>query len=133
MEINEITGIVLDTCIKIHSAIGPGCFERVYEEALNYDLSLHGFNVKRQLVFPMTYKEVMVKRAYKVDLIIEDKLVIEVKSVEHLLPVHFQQLRTYLKMMDLKNGLLLNFNVLWMKHGFHRIFNNSGKSTLNSF
>ena len=83
MEINEITGIVLDTCIKIHSAIGPGCFERVYEEALNYDLSLHGLNVKRQLVFPMTYKEVMVKRAYKVDLIIEDKLVIEVKSIAH--------------------------------------------------
>lgn len=123
---SELTGIVLDACIKIHTEIGPGCFERVYEEALNYELAKRKIRVERQLALPIEYEEIFIEDAYKVDLLVEDKLVIEIKSVEKLSPIHFKQVRTYLKLMKLKNGILMNFNVEWMKDGFHRVFNNDG-------
>lgn len=126
MEINEITGIVLDACIKIHTEIGPGCFEKVYEETLNYEILERRLRIERQLVLPIRYEEVFVEDAYKIDLLVEDKLVIEIKSVERIHPVHFKQVKTYLKLMKLKNGILLNFNVEWMKNGFYRVFNNDG-------
>jgi len=127
MEINEITGTVLDACIKIHTEIGPGCFEKVYEEALNYELSERCFNVERQLLLPLQYEDLCIDNAYKIDLLVENRLIIEIKSVERLSPVHFKQVRTYLKLMKIKNGILLNFNVEWMKEGFHRVFNNEGE------
>jgi GxxExxY protein len=126
MDVNFLTGVVLDACIKIHTEIGPGCFERVYEEALNYELIERKFRVERQLLLPIQYEDVFIENAYKIDLLVEDKLVIEIKSVERLSPVHFKQVRTYLKLLKLKNGILLNFNVEWMKDGFHRVFNNDG-------
>jgi len=126
MDVNELTGSVLDACIKIHTAIGPGCFERVYEEALAYELIKRKLRVERQLVLPLEYEELFIQDAYKVDLLVEDRLVIEIKSVEKLNAVHFKQVKTYLKLMKLKNGILLNFNVEWMKDGFHRVFNNDG-------
>jgi GxxExxY protein len=126
MEINQLTGIVLDACIKIHSEIGPGCFEKVYEETLYYELSKRNIEVERQLIMPISYEKLFISDAYRIDLLADKKLVIEIKSVERLAPVHYKQVMTYLKLMKLKNGLLLNFNVEWMKEGFHRVFNNDG-------
>ncbi len=126
MEVNHLTGIVLDACIKIHTEIGPGCFERVYEETLYYELNKRNLYVERQLLMPIHYEELAIHDAYRIDLLLEKKVVIEIKSVERLAPVHFKQVMTYLKLRKLKNGILLNFNVEWMKEGFHRIFNNDG-------
>jgi GxxExxY protein len=123
MDIDTVTGIVLDSCIKIHTLIGPGCFEKVYEETLNYEL----YEVKRQSLMPICYERLFIQDAYKMDLLVEKKLIIEVKSIERLAPVHFRQVMTYLKLSGIKNGLLLNFNVELMKYGFNRVFNNEGK------
>lgn len=128
MEMNELTGLVLDTCIRIHTAIGPGCFEKVYEEALYYELSKRGIRVQRQILMPLSYEELLIEDAYRIDLIIEDKLIVEIKSLERLAPVHFKQVMTYLKLSGLKNGLLINFGEEWLKTGFHRVFNNDGKN-----
>ena len=111
MEIDFITGQVIDASVKIHSTIGPGCFERVYEELLNYELHSRKISVQRQLLMPVTYESLFIGDAYKVDFLIENKLVVEIKSAERVLPVHFKQINTYLKLLELKHGLLLNFNV----------------------
>lgn len=126
MEVNQLTGTVLDACIKIHRDVGPGCFEKVYEETLYYELLKRNILVERQLMMPIIYEELLINDAYRVDLLVERKLIIEIKSIERLAPVHFKQVMTYLKLLKLKNGLLLNFNVEWMKEGFHRVFNNEG-------
>ena len=126
METNVLTGIVVDSCIKIHTTIGPGCYERVYEELLCYELEKNGLSFLRQVTLPITYEKLRVKDAYKIDILLEDKIIIEIKSVEHILPVHYKQLTTYLKLMNLKNGMLLNFKVNLMKEGIHRVFNNAG-------
>ena len=126
METNVLTGIVVDSCIKIHTTIGPGCYERVYEELLCYELEKNGLSFLRQVTLPITYEKLRVKDAYKIDILLEDKIIIEIKSVEHILPVHYKQLTTYLKLMNLKNGMLLNFKVDLMKEGIHRVFNNAG-------
>ena len=128
--INDLTAIVVDLCIKIHSRIGPGCFERVYEEILYYELTKLGFEVKRQLLLPIQYDELYVKDAYKVDLLIEDKLVTELKSLHPLPPVYFNQIRTHLSLLNLKHGMLINFKVALMKDGIHRVFNNFGREEL---
>ena len=126
MEIDNLTGIVLNTCIKVYSKVGPGCFEKVYEEILYYEFYKIGLYVERQLLMPISYDELLIDDAYRIDLLLENKLIIEIKSVEYLIAVHFKQIKTYLKLMNLKNGILLNFNTDLMKEGFHRVFNNSG-------
>jgi GxxExxY protein len=128
--INELTGIVIDLCIKIHTRVGPGCFERVYEEILYYELTKLGFKVQRQLLLPIEYDELYIKDAYKIDLLIEDKLVTELKSKFPLPPVDFNQIHTHLSLLNLKHGLLINFKVPKMKEGIHRVFNNFGKEEL---
>jgi GxxExxY protein len=128
--IDELTGIVIDLCIKIHSRVGPGCFERVYEEILYYELIKLGLKVQRQLLLPIEYDELYIKDAYKIDLLIEDKLVTELKSKSPLPPVDFNQIHTHLSLLNLKHGLLLNFKVSKMKEGIHRVFNNFGKEEL---
>jgi GxxExxY protein len=133
MDLNKLTGIVVDSCIKIHTAIGPGCFERVYEEALYYELAARDLQIWRQMLMPIRYEGLEIPDAYKIDLMIEKCLIIEIKSVERLAPVHFKQVMTYLKLADLKNGILLNFNVEWMKDGIHRVFNNDGAPLLSHF
>ncbi|RYZ48337.1 MAG: GxxExxY protein [Chitinophagaceae bacterium] len=130
MEINALTGKVVDLCIKIHNKIGPGCFERVYEEILYYELCKLGLNVQRQLLFPIAYEELLVENAYKLDLLVENKLVLELKSVYPLPGLYFNQLRTQLSLMNLKHGMLINFKVELMKQGIHRVFNNFGKEEI---
>ena len=128
--INELTAIVVDLCIKIHSKIGPGCFERVYEEILYYELTKMGFKVLRQLLLPIEWDELYIKDAYKIDLLVEDKLVIELKSLFPLPPVYFNQIHTHLSLTNHKHGMLINFKVPLMKEGIHRVFNNFGKEEL---
>jgi len=129
--IDELTKVVIGLCIKIHSKIGPGCFERVYEEILYYELTKLGYKVLRQLLLPIDYEKLHIKDAYKIDLLIEDKLVVELKSIHPLPPVYFNQVQTQLSLMGLKNGLLVNFKVPIMKDGIHRVFNNKGYEDLN--
>jgi GxxExxY protein len=128
--INELTEIVIGLCIKIHSKIGPGCFERVYEEILYYELTKLSFKVRRQLLLPIDYEELHIKDAYKIDLLIEDKLVTELKSLFPLPPVYFNQIHTHISLLNLKHGMLVNFKVPLMKDGIHRVFNNFGKEEL---
>lgn len=132
MNLNDLTGIVVDLCIKIHSRVGPGCFEKVYEEILNYELCKLGLKVKRQLLLPIEYEDLYIDKAYKVDLLIENKLIVELKSVYPLPIVYFNQIHTHLSLMNLKNGLLINFKVPLMKEGIHRVFNNFGREEVDS-
>ncbi|MEP6927775.1 MAG: GxxExxY protein [Ginsengibacter sp.] len=126
METNQITALIVDSCIKIHTVIGPGCYERVYEELLYFELNKRDLYLERQLTMPILYESLQINDAYKLDLLVEKKIIIEIKSVEHILPVHFKQVNTYLKLMNLKHGMLLNFKVDLMKEGIHRVFNNFG-------
>lgn len=128
--INELTELVIGLCIKIHSKVGPGCYERVYEEILYYELTKLGLIVKRQLLLPIYYDSLHIKDAYKIDLLIEDKLIVELKSKHPLPPVDFNQVHTHLSLTNLKHGLLINFKVPKMKEGIHRVYNNFGKEDL---
>jgi GxxExxY protein len=112
MDINQLTGEVIRLCLKIHSTIGPGCFERVYEEILYYELAKNGMAVNRQVEMPISYETLFIPRAYKLDLLVENKLIVEIKSVETILPVHFRQMNTQLKLMKLKHGMIINFSSL---------------------
>ena len=130
MDINALTGIVIELCIKIHSKIGPGCFERVYEEILYYELTKLGFKVERQILLPIAYEDLKIDNAYKLDLLVEGMLVLELKTLHPLPPVYFKQIRTHLSLLNLKHGMLLNFKVELMKDGIHRVFNNHGRLKL---
>lgn len=110
--------------MELHKNIGAGLLESAYENALAYDLREKGFDVKQQLAMPFIYKEVRQDIGYRIDMVIDNKVLIEVKSVETLAPVHFAQTLTYLKLSGLKLGLLINFNNKYLKYGIHRIVNN---------
>ncbi|MCL4547007.1 MAG: GxxExxY protein [Bacteroidetes bacterium] len=121
---NEIATITVQTAIDLHRSLGPGLLESVYENALAYDLREKELYVEQQVPMPLVYKEKKFDVGYRMDLLIEKKVVIELKSIEALAPVHYAQLLTYLKLSDLKLGLLINFNVKLLKDGIHRIVNN---------
>ena len=127
MEINKLTGLVVDLAIKIHSKIGPGCYEKVYEEILYYELQKSGVTAHRQLLLPIEYETLYIDNAYKLDLLLDNKLVIELKSVYPLPSVYFKQLKTQLGLLNLKYGMILNFKEDLMKDGIHRVFNNFGQ------
>ncbi|HEX2607704.1 MAG TPA: GxxExxY protein [Flavisolibacter sp.] len=126
MQIDDITYLVIDAALRIHSTVGPGCYEKVYEEILYYELHKQGLNMERQLIMPIQYEDLHIKNAYRIDLLVEGRLILEVKSAETVIPIHFKQVMTYLKLMHLKNGMILNFKVNKMKEGIHRVFNNFG-------
>jgi GxxExxY protein len=130
LPINKLKEIVIGLCIKVHNNTGPGCFERVYEEILYYELTKAGIEAKREVLLPIDYEELHIKDAYKLDLLIENKLIAELKSIYPLPPVFFNQIHTYLSLTNLKHGVLLNFKVPKMKEGIHRVFNNFGKEEL---
>lgn len=121
---NEISKIIVNTSYNIHSKLGPGLLESVYEEILYYELKKLGFEVKRQKAIPVIWKELEMKLGFRADLIVENKVIIELKSVETIAPVHPKQLLTYLKLTGLKLGLLINFNENLIKDGITRIVNN---------
>ncbi|MFO7844666.1 MAG: GxxExxY protein [Bacteroidales bacterium] len=121
---NEISKIIVNTSYNIHCKLGPGLLESVYEEILYYELKKLGFEVKRQKAIPVIWKELEMKLGFRADLIVENKVIIELKSVETIAPVHPKQLLTYLKLTGLKLGLLINFNENLIKDGITRIVNN---------
>ena len=121
---NEISNRVIGIAIELHKSIGPGLLESAYENAFAYDLRIAGFDVKQQVPMPFIYKDVKLDVGYRIDLIVNDKLIIEVKSIEALAPVHFAQTLTYLKLSGLRLALLINFNSKLLKESIHRIVNN---------
>ncbi len=120
---NEISKIILDIAFDIHINLGPGLFESVYEEILFYELTNYGLKVKRQKAIPVFWQELIMDVGFKADLIVENKVIIEIKSIEALAPIHYKQLTTYLKITNLKLGLLINFNEYLLKDGIKRIAN----------
>ncbi len=121
---NEISYQIIGVAIEIHKTIGPGLLESAYENALVYELKELGFDVKQQKPMPFIYKGVHQDVGYRIDLLINDKVIIEVKSIENLAPVHYAQTLTYLRLSGLKLALLINFNSKLLKNSIHRIVNN---------
>jgi GxxExxY protein len=120
----EITEQVIGLCIDLHRQLGPGLLESAYEECLCYELSQHGIVFERQKPLPVKYKSVVLDCGYRLDLVIRNKIILELKAVEQLLPIHEAQLLTYLKLSGLTLGLLIDFNVPILKNGIKRIVNN---------
>ena len=120
---DEISKIVFVCALRVHKVLGPGLLESAYEECLFYELKKTNLKVEKQKPLPLIYEEVNLEVGYRIDIIIEDKFIVEVKSVEALNDVHLAQLLTYLKLSDCKLGLLINFNVKLLKDGVRRIIN----------
>ena len=121
MDINEITEKAIGAAIEVHSQLGPGLLESAYEDCLCRELALRDNSFKKQLTLPLEYKGLKLDSGFRVDLLIEEAVVIEVKAVETILPVHEAQLLTYLKLGKYKVGLLINFNVPKLKDGIKRL------------
>lgn len=121
MEINDLTQIILNCSYKVHSALGPGLLESAYEECLYYELKLIGINVEKQKVLPLVYHDVKLDSGYRLDLLVENKVVVELKSIESFNDVHLAQVLIYLKLSKCKVGLLINFNVKSLKNGIKRV------------
>jgi len=123
MEENDLSYKIIGAAIELHKSIGPGLLESAYENALAHGLKALGLDVKQQVPMPFIYKEIKQEVGYRLDLIINNKVIVEIKAVEALAPVHFAQLLTYLKMSDIKLGLLINFNCKLLKNDIHRVVN----------
>ena len=121
---NEISYKVIGACYDVHSKLGPGMLESTYQKCLVHDLMKQGLDVSMEVLMPIKYKELIVENAYKADIIVNNKVVLELKTVESFTDVHFAQLLTYVKLGNFKLGLLLNFNVKNMRHGIKRIVHN---------
>jgi GxxExxY protein len=121
---NEISKIIVNTAFLIHTQLGPGLLESVYEEILYFELKKEGLKVERQKALPVIWNELKMEIGFRADLIVENKVIIEIKSVEAIAPVHPKQLLTYLKLTGCKLGLLINFNESLIKSGITRIVNN---------
>ena len=123
MSENEISSKIIGAAIEVHKQLGPGLLESTYETCLAYELKQMGLDVKQQQALPVVYKEVKLDAGYRIDLLIENKVIVEIKSVEALADIHTAQLLTYLKLKDLKLGLLINFNSVRVVDGLKRILN----------
>ncbi len=121
---NEISKIIFNSALKVHKALGPGLLESSYEECLYYELKKSGLKVQKQKSLPLIYEEVKLDIGYRIDLIVESKVIIELKAVEALNDVHLAQILTYLKLSGCKLGMLINFNVTLIKNGIRRVVNN---------
>jgi len=128
MELDDITGAVVDAAMKIHQGLGPGLLESVYEAVLARELERRGFRVERQKVVSFEFDGMRFEEGLRVDLLIEGRVVVELKSVETLAPVHKKQVLTYLRLLHLPVGLLVNFGSATLKDGLHRIVNNLNPS-----
>lgn len=123
MKDNEITGIIIDTGLSVHKQLGPGLFESVYESVLAWELTEARLCVERQVPIPVVWKGKVIEEAFRADLVVEGRIIVELKSVEKTAPVHRKQLITYLKLSGLKVGLLLNFGCALFNEGIVRIVN----------
>jgi GxxExxY protein len=121
---NEISYKIIGAAIELHRNVGPGLLESAYENALAYELRALGLQVSQQVTLPFVYKEIFLEMGYRIDLMVEEKVIVEIKSVDKLNPVCYSQLLTYLKLSDKKLGLLINFNSKILKNEIHRVVNN---------
>ncbi len=124
MRENEISKIVVECALKVHRKLGPGLLESAYEECLYYELIKTGLLIEKQKPLPLIYEDVKLEIGYRVDLFVEKKVIIEVKSVDALNDIHLAQILTYLKLSNCKLGMLINFNVTLIKNGIKRVVNN---------
>jgi iron complex transport system substrate-binding protein len=123
MNINDISGAIVDASMKIHMALGPGLLESVYEAVLEKELLQRGLRVRRQVPVPIRYEDLTFDEGFRADLIVEECIVVELKSVEQLHPVHAKQVLTYCRLLDFRLGLLINFGAALLKDGIKRIAN----------
>ncbi len=123
MDVNEISKVIIGFAIEVHKKLGPGLLESAYQECLYYELKKADLKVEKEKPMPIVYKEVKLDHGYRIDILVENNIVIELKSVEALTDVHFAQVLTYLKLGEYKLGLLINFNVKLLKNGIKRIIN----------
>jgi len=123
-DIEEIGRNIVHCAIKVHKTLGPGLLESVYQKCLAYELKQKGFKVDTEVLLPIQYKNIKIDAGYRIDMIIDDCIIIENKTVNEFIPIHIAQLLTYLKMKDCRLGFLLNWNVTLMKDGIKRVVNN---------
>ena len=123
MKVNDISAQILDASIKVHRTLGPGLLESAYETCLAYELRQRGLHVETQVSLPVIYEGMRIDAGYRIDLVVEGQVIIELKAVEKLIPLHEAQLITYLKLSDKRLGILVNFNVIRLKDGFRRFAN----------
>jgi GxxExxY protein len=125
-EENRLSNIIIGKAIEVHKSLGPGLLESAYRECLYYELTLSGLFVQKEKPLPIIYKEVKLDHGYRLDLLVENKVIIEIKTVEILMEVHSAQVLTYMKLGNFKLGLLINFDVLLLKSGIKRFINTPG-------
>jgi len=123
MEFDSLSSKVIGAALKVHSVLGPGLFEEVYKVCLRHELGKQGIKAFSEVGLPVCYDGVQLDVGYRIDLMVEDSMIVELKSVNQLAPVHKAQLLTYLKLADKKTGLLLNFNTAHLRHGILRVVN----------
>jgi GxxExxY protein len=124
MNENDLSYLIRGAAFKVHTALGPGLLESAYEVALSHELKTIGLEIRNQVGIPFIYADIRFDIGFRLDIMVNDKVIIEIKSVEALQDVHHKQLLTYLKLMNKKLGLLINFNIVSMKYGIVRIVNN---------
>lgn len=124
-EFNQLTHDIIESCIEVHKELGPGLMESIYEECLESVLTENGLNVKRQIDIPLFFKGQKLSKNFRLDMLINDAVLLELKSVESILPIHEAQLVSYLKLSNIKLGLLINFNSKYLKDGIRRKINGS--------
>jgi len=120
MELNEITQKIIGCAIQVHKSLGPGLLESAYEECLSYELIKNGLNIKRQQPTPVVYKEIKLECGYRIDILVENSVVVELKVVDEFNPVHEAQILTYMKFSNKSLGLLINFNATILRNGIRR-------------
>jgi GxxExxY protein len=123
MNENEVATIIVDAAYTIHQRLGPGLMESVYESTLAYELGKRGLTVRRQQALPVVYETIRMNMGFRADLMVDQKVIVEIKSIEAIAPVHRKQLLTYLRLADKRLGLLINFNVELIKEGITRVVN----------
>ena len=124
MDENELSHVIIGAAIEVHRTLGPGLLESVYESALSFELRERGLNVRQQQELPVTYKGVELHGSFRMDLLVNELVIVEIKAVERLQPIHEAQLLTYLKLANKKLGLLLNFNSTTIRTSVRRVVNN---------
>jgi GxxExxY protein len=122
-KLNSISGSILDAAIEVHRNLGPGLLESVYESCLVKELSGKNHKAEKQVILPVFYKNELIDKNFCIDILVDDEVIVELKTVEVILPIHKAQIRTYLKLSNKKLGLLINFNTTLLKNGFERVLN----------
>lgn len=123
MEVNTLTSIIIENAINVHKTLGQGLLENIYKECLAYELLKSGLYLEKEKTVPLNYKGIELNCGYRMDLYVENEIVVEIKAVEELTPIHMAQILTYLKLVNKKIGLLINFNELLLKDGIRRLYN----------